>query len=134
MRAMGRGFVALAMAVAVSLPACAQTGGGALAPAAGSAAVPAASTAPAISEARAELCYAHAVRDIRRSASTGRVPGPAWQVRDFWEERLETDPQSASDGWVQALDARAATEAAAVDAEGVVCAHQALDALEAAET
>lgn len=88
---------------------------------------------PAVDLARAELCYAHALRDIRNSMSeSGRVPGPAWFIRDWWlEQALDNEVDGESERpnaeLVAELDARAATDPDAVEAEGVTCAHQAMD-------
>lgn len=98
--------------------------------AAQSAAAPSAA-ASTITRERATLCYGHAVRDIRVSSEAhGRVPGPAWQVQDFWRERLGEDPREDGVRQAEAIDARAAADPGGVEQEGVACAHQALDALE----
>lgn len=132
---MSKPVVAAAASVALFVVGAASAQTPVPAPAAepAAAAAPASAPYPPIDRARALLCYAHATRDIRNSARSGRVPGPAWQVQDFWSEQLgdDEDPRAEGERQAQAIDARAAADPDGVEREGVACAHQALDAAEA---
>jgi len=90
-------------------------------------------TAPA-EPVRAELCLAHVnvmIADAMRES--GRVAGPSWFIRDWWEERT---PESDQPGGLtaeqrQALEAsmseRKARDPVAYDAELQACVDEAIE-------
>ncbi len=81
---------------------------------------------------RAELCYAHINAFIAEQMNaTGRVAGPSWFIRDWWDEKL-ADGQER-DGLRQAavtewLTGRQTTEGEAVKAELQACIDEAIEA------
>ncbi|HEY1225279.1 MAG TPA: hypothetical protein VGE54_08645 [Brevundimonas sp.] len=79
----------------------------------------------------AEVCYARSMILIEDAmAETGRVAGPSWFIRDWWDEQL-TDAQrdDARLAAVQAhVRARMAEDPAAADEEGQGCVDEAVKA------
>lgn len=80
---------------------------------------------------RAEVCYAHVMLLVIESAeASGRVAGPTWFIRDWWDERL-TDDQLGPDRQAAVLEsvrARLAAEPEATKAEGDGCFEEAIKA------
>ena len=79
----------------------------------------------------AEVCYARSMILIEDAmAQTGRVAGPSWFIRDWWDQQL-TDEQR-DDARLAAVQAqvrsRMVEDAAAAEAEGQGCVDEAVKA------
>lgn len=84
---------------------------------------------------RAELCSAHMNVFIAETMrEVGRVAGPSWFIRDWWEERRPEPDGAGALTEAQrkvledALPARRTADAAAFDAERKSCIDEAIDA------
>lgn len=80
---------------------------------------------------KAEVCYAQVMMLIEDAMSqTGRVAGPSWFVRDWWDEKL-TDAEREDDRQAEVLAAaraRAEADPEGSDAEQGECVDEAIEA------
>ncbi|WP_420472366.1 hypothetical protein [Brevundimonas sp. FT23042] len=90
--------------------------------------------APPAEPVRAELCLAHVnllIADAMRE--TGRVAGPSWFIRDWWDERTpEPDAPGAltreqRTALEQVLIERRAADPQGFEAERSACVQEAID-------
>ena len=80
---------------------------------------------------REEICYARSMILIEDAmAETGRVAGPSWFIRDWWDERLTDDQRDdARQAAVKAqVRERMGDDAEAAEAEGQGCVDEAIKA------
>lgn len=80
---------------------------------------------------RAAVCHAHVMLMIEDAMrESGRVAGPSWFVRDWWEERLsEAELEDAAQKALHdSLVARKAEAPDAFDAEQKSCVDEAIEA------
>lgn len=80
---------------------------------------------------KAATCYAYVMLDIGEAmAESGRVAGPSWFVRDYWEERLTEDEldAAAQEAAEEIMKGRKDTDTDAYRTAGDACYDEPIDA------